>query len=42
MGSQDSVSVVSRIWEEVWNEGDLSACDEIFAPDYTGVIPAQG
>ncbi len=31
--------VVSRIWNEVWNEGALDACDEIFAPDYVGHIP---
>ena len=31
--------VVSRIWNEVWNQGVLDACDEILAPDYVGHIP---
>ena len=39
--SQDNIALVSRIWNEVWNRGDLDACDEILASDYTGIIPGQ-
>ena len=41
MPTEANVAVVSRIWNEVWNQGKLEACDEIFSPDYVGVIPAQ-
>lgn len=37
----DNIALVSRIWNEVWNRGELDACDEILAGDYTGVIPGQ-
>jgi steroid delta-isomerase-like uncharacterized protein len=37
----DNIALVSRIWNEVWNRGELDACDEILAADYTGVIPGQ-
>lgn len=37
----DNITLVSRIWHEVWNRGELDACDEILAGDYTGVIPGQ-
>ena len=39
--SQDNIAVVSRIWNDVWNRGDLDACDEILASDYVGIIPGQ-
>ena len=41
MSDDANIAVVSRIWNEVWNQGKLEACDEIFAPDYVGIIPAQ-
>ena len=37
----DNVAIVSRIWNEVWNRGELDACDEILAADYVGIIPGQ-
>ena len=37
----DNIALVSRIWNEVWNRGELDACDEILASDYIGVIPGQ-
>jgi steroid delta-isomerase-like uncharacterized protein len=37
----DNVALVSRIWNEVWNRGELDACDEILAADYIGYIPGQ-
>jgi len=37
----DNVALVSRIWNEVWNRGELDACDEILAVDYIGYIPGQ-
>jgi steroid delta-isomerase-like uncharacterized protein len=41
MSPEENVALVSRIWNEVWNQGKLDACDEILAPNYVGVIPAQ-
>ena len=26
--------IVRRLWEEVWNQNDLSVCDEIFDTEY--------
>jgi steroid delta-isomerase-like uncharacterized protein len=31
--------VVSRIWNEVWNQGLLESCDEIFDSNYVGHLP---
>ncbi len=36
---QENMALVSRIWLEIWNEGDLDVCDEVFAPDYAGHLP---
>ncbi len=30
---------ISRIWEEIWNQGLLDASDEVFSPDYVGHLP---
>lgn len=32
-------SVISRIWDEIWNEGKLDACAEVFHADYVGHLP---
>lgn len=32
---------VRRIWEEVWNKGELDVVDEVLAEDYVGHIPAM-
>ena len=37
--TEDSKSLVSRMYEEVWNKGRLDVIDEICAPDYVGVGP---
>ncbi len=34
-------AVVSRIWDEIWNKGDLDVCDEVFAPSYVGYLPGM-
>lgn len=34
MSEQDNKAVVSRLYKEVWNEGDLAAADELIAPDF--------
>ncbi len=28
--------LVSRIWNEIWNKGDLAVCDVVFSADYVG------
>jgi steroid delta-isomerase-like uncharacterized protein len=35
----DITQQVSRIWEEIWNKGELDASDEVFSPDYVGHLP---
>ena len=32
-------TVSSRIWNEVWNKGDLAVCDAVFSPHYVGHLP---
>ena len=34
-----NMAVVSRIWDEVWNQGAVEACDEIFSEDFFGHLP---
>jgi steroid delta-isomerase-like uncharacterized protein len=36
-----NIALVSRIWDEVWNSGDLEACVSIFSPDYVGHLPGM-
>jgi steroid delta-isomerase-like uncharacterized protein len=31
--------VVSRIWDEIWNLGELDACFQVFSADYFGHLP---
>ena len=42
-GSNKAVSqhltVVSRIWNEIWNQAALQVSDEVFAKDYLGHLP---
>ncbi len=33
------VSVVSRIWNEIWNKGALDVSDDVFTADYLGHLP---
>jgi steroid delta-isomerase-like uncharacterized protein len=28
--------LVSRIWNEIWNKGDLAVCESVFSADYVG------
>ncbi|MBI1257793.1 MAG: ester cyclase [Chloroflexi bacterium] len=37
--AEEQEQLVSRIWDEIWNQGELEACDEVFAPDYFGHLP---
>jgi steroid delta-isomerase-like uncharacterized protein len=38
--SGDTIThVVSRIWDEIWNKGELSACSEVFSAGYVGHLP---
>ena len=34
-----NLDVVSRIWNEIWNKGELDASDEVFTKDYLGHLP---
>ncbi len=34
MSERDNKAIVSRLYEEVWNEGDLVAADELIAPEF--------
>lgn len=37
--TRENVKAVSRIWVEIWNQGLLATCDEVFAPGYIGHLP---
>ena len=39
--SKRNKALVSRIWNEIWNEGALGVCNEVFAPEYVGCIPGM-
>ncbi|MCB0144029.1 MAG: ester cyclase, partial [Caldilineaceae bacterium] len=43
MSTETNKAIVRRLWEEVWNQGNLSVCDEIFDADYAahekGFVP---
>jgi len=41
MAAEENKALVRRIWEEVWNKGNLSAIDELFAPTYVAHDPAN-
>ena len=34
MSEEIHKTIVRRIWEEAWNEGNLATIDELVAPDY--------
>ena len=36
----DTKALVRRLFEEVWNQGNLAAIDELFAPSYVRYDPA--
>jgi steroid delta-isomerase-like uncharacterized protein len=36
----DTKALVRRLFEEVWNQGNLAAIDELFAPSYIRYDPA--
>lgn len=38
-GLEENKALVRRAHEDVWNRGDLSAIDEIWAPDFVGHPP---
>ena len=37
--TDENLAVVSRIWNDVWNRGDMEASHEIFTKDYLGHLP---
>lgn len=39
MSEKESKRVVERVWEEIVNQGDLDACDELIADEYTYRAP---
>jgi len=41
MEPNGKAGVVRRIWEEIWNRGDLDVVDEVIAEHYVGHIPAM-
>src|SRR2546429_9053388 len=36
MTTQDNKALVRRVFEEIWNRGNLKALDELFAPEHVG------
>ena len=38
--SEVNKTIVRRLFEEVWNKGDLSVADELFAPNYAHHDPS--
>jgi steroid delta-isomerase-like uncharacterized protein len=36
---EQNVQVVSHIWTDIWNQGMLDCCDQIFAEGYVGHLP---
>jgi steroid delta-isomerase-like uncharacterized protein len=36
-----NIALVSRIWNEIWNKGDLAVCDAVFSADYVGHLPGM-
>ncbi len=38
--ADDSLAAVARIWNDVWNRGDVSASAEIFTKNYLGHLPS--
>ena len=42
MTTQDNKALVRRIFEEIWNRGNLEALDELFAPEHVGYDNKSG
>ncbi|MGH2588939.1 MAG: ester cyclase [Dehalococcoidia bacterium] len=43
MPVEENKAVISRVFEEVWNQGDLDRIDELFTPEYVRHgVPADG
>ena len=40
--SEENKAVLRRFYEEVWNEGNLDAIDEIISPNFTTHTPQPG
>lgn len=36
--SQENKTLIRRIFDEVWNQADLSLIDQVFGPDYVGHV----
>jgi steroid delta-isomerase-like uncharacterized protein len=34
MSTEQNKAIVARLWEEVWHQGKIAVCDEIFVPAY--------
>ena len=41
MSSEQNKKIMTRMIEEVWNEGNLATADELFAPDHTSPSAPQ-
>ena len=39
--SEAHKAVLRRVYEEVWNQGNLALVDELLAPDYVGHVPPE-
>ncbi len=39
MVEEASKAAVRRVFEEIWNQGDVSLADELYHPDYVGYDP---
>ena len=37
----ENLTLVSRIWNEIWNKGNMMVCKEVFSADYVGRIPGM-
>jgi len=40
--SEQNKTIARRIWEEIWNQGNLDVADEIFEPNYVSQGLADG
>jgi len=45
LSAEKNKAIVSRLWEEVWNQNKLTVCDEIFDAEYAahekGFVPVM-
>ena len=41
VAAEENKALVRRLFEEVWNQGNLDVIDEIFAADYVGHMPGS-